>query len=67
MSGGTLSTACDLHTHKCFICGKKFECSSVYVFKALKPQSRKNYNYFCSYHCFRENEKQKEKGKRRWM
>lgn len=52
-----------LYSHICKICGKKFECTTEYVYK--RPKKHDSYFYFCSYKCLREydNNKSKEKYK----
>lgn len=51
-----------LYKRTCAICGKEFECSSPaqYVYKRSKSTKRKEaVRYFCSWTCFRKDEKQK--------
>ena len=45
-----------LHEHKCYVCGKVFECRVDYVYKKHTNKA-KGTEYYCSYSCMRKAEK----------
>lgn len=55
-----MNKAFDLYPRKCKQCGKKFEAGVDYAYKH-KKDSKKEYWYFCSWHCLREYTKTHEK------
>lgn len=50
----------DLLVHNCEICGKQFEARTEYYVYKVGGKGQK-IHWFCSWHCFRENEKRKTK------
>ena len=48
--------------HTCARCGKEFECGAEYVYKRGGMKSSASI-YFCSWTCFREDEKEQESKK----
>ena len=48
-----------LHPHKCYVCGKEFECRVEYTYRRYKKGAKGNtYDYFCSYTCMRKAQKE---------
>lgn len=52
--------AFDLHKRKCAQCGKNFESRMEYAYKVERRKGKKLYYYFCSWHCLRQYEKNKQ-------
>ena len=54
--------AFDLYPRKCKECGKRFESCKEYAYKMEKRKGKKQYFYFCSWHCLRQFKQNHRKG-----
>lgn len=51
--------AFDLYKRKCPVCGKRFECGTLYAYKRARRHNM--FFYFCSWKCLRQYDRNRRK------
>ena len=54
-----------LHKHKCVQCGNEFECTASYRYKKYNRKVDSGADYYCSYSCMRDAERERDERKKK--